>query len=227
MNTTAQKKAILFDMDGVLVLTEVVKAEAHVATIEKLGGSANIDLYIEMLGQSHESIRSAYLKAAEIQTDPKLYTKYYRDIYHELLENKLIVRPGARELVNELFGQGFFLAVVSSSSATSMKKIMKSIGLDGRFEVQVTSDDTKERKPDPAPYLLALKKLGVLPHDAIVFEDSYSGVQAALGAGIRTIAVRHDFNRNEIFKGTFAILESFQETDKIVSLLRSFLGKDE
>jgi HAD superfamily hydrolase (TIGR01509 family) len=224
---TDSPKAILFDMDGVLVLTEIIKAEAHVATIEKLGSHASTNLYIEMLGQSHENIRAAYLQAAGIQATRETYTKYYREIYHGLLEKKLVIRPGAKELVNALHDQGFLLAVVSSSSTESMTKIMKSTGLESVFEVQVTSDDLKERKPDPAPYLLALKKLGVSPPDAIVFEDSPSGVEAAIRAGIRVIAVRHDFNKDKTFEGAIAVLESFQKIDKIILLLRSgFSGKD-
>ena len=221
------KKAILFDMDGVLVLTEITKAEAHVTTVENFGGNASVDLYIKMLGQSHESIRSAYLHEAGIQTDPKSYTKQYRIIYHDLLDKKLKTRPGAKELVKELHNQGFLLAVVSSSSSASVTKIINSIDLENVFDVQVTSDDVKERKPDPAPYLLALKKLGTSAHDAIIFEDSLSGVEAAIRASVRVIAVRHDFNKDQPFEGTITILKSFQETDKIISFLRSELfGKD-
>jgi len=221
-----QRYAILFDMDGVIVLTETLKAEAHVAAVEHVGGHGNRDLYIQMLGQSHESIRSAYLRAAGIQADPERYTQYYRKMYHNLLDTKLVIRPGVKELVKELHKLGFLLAVVSSSSAASITKILESIQLIDVFDVRVTSDDTKERKPDPAPYLLALKKLGISAEQALIFEDSPSGVEAAIRAGVRVVAVRHDFNQDQEFAGTIAILASFQEPDKIISLIQSvFLPK--
>jgi HAD superfamily hydrolase (TIGR01509 family) len=182
-----------------------------------------------MLGQSHKSIRTAYLRAAGIQVDPDLYSKNYRKIYHDLLDKKLVVRPGAIELVNKLRSHGFLLAVVSSSSSASVLKILKSIHLENAFDVQITSDDVKEPKPDPTPYLLALKKLGVSALNAIAFEDSPSGVEAAIHARVRVIAVRHAFNMEQSFDGTIAILDSFSDVEIIFNLIQEVFasGKQE
>ncbi len=221
------RKAVLFDMDGVLVLTESIKAEAHVATVEKLGGKASLELYTTMLGQSHENIRSAYLRAAGLRTDPQEYTRAYRAIYHALLDKKLAARPGAKELVEGLRRQGFRLAVVSSSAASSVRKILEAIGLQDAFDVRVTSDDTRQRKPDPAPYILALSRLGLPASAAVILEDSATGIIAAVRAQIPVIAVRHAFNQGEAFDDARAILDSFEDTGAAIALVRSILTSED
>ena len=220
---TDAKKVVLFDLDGVIVLSESVKAEAHVKTVERLGGKASTDLYIKVLGQSHEAVRLAFLSAAQIEADPNEYTKMFRKIYHDLLDEKLEIRPGAVELIKELKTLGYSLAVVSSSSKSSVMKILKSIGLENTFEVFVTSDDVKEKKPNPEPYLLALKKLNAQPENAIIFEDFPSGVEAAIRANVRVIAVRHAFNGEQSFEGTYTIVESFLNVNQIIALIKSNL----
>lgn len=222
---TNSQKAVMFDMDGVLVLTEILKAKAHVAAVEALGGNASYDLYIQMLGQSHENIRTAYMQAARIQADPDVYTKIYRQTHHDLLEKELVTRPGAVKLVKKLKALGFLLAVVSSSSTSSVQKILRLMRLGDTFDAQVSSNDVETHKPDPAPYLLALKKLNISANDAVVFEDSPSGVTAALSAGIQVIAVRHDFNQNKLFDEAYATLDSFQDVDQVIKLVQSAFQK--
>ncbi len=224
---TDQNKAILFDMDGVIVLTESIKAEAHAATISELGGSVSVNLYRKMLGESHESIRTAFLEAAGVQVDPLVYTKIYRKIYHSLLDQKLKIRPGAKELVEELKQQRFLLAIVSSSSLSSVSKILAAVGLEKVFDVQITSDDVKKSKPDPEPYLVALQKLAVQPKNAIVFEDSPSGIEAAIHANIRVIGVRHDFNVDHDFEGVTSVVNSFLNTKQVIYLIRANLANSE
>ena len=151
------------------------------------------------------------------------FYKIFRNIYHALLDKKLEVRPGAVELVKELNRQGFAQAVVSSSSMSSIMKILKSIGLDDAFEVIISSDDVKEKKPDPEPYVLALKRLNIPPENAVIFEDTPSGVEAAIRANVRVIAVRHAFNSELKFEGTYAVLETFVNTDNTITLVQSIL----
>lgn len=220
------RSAVLFDMDGVLVFTETLKANAHVATIEQLGGAASINLYIQMLGQSHEIIRTAYMEAAGLSADPILYTKQYRKIYHDLLERKLVIRPGAQELVRELHHHNFLRAVVSSSSSASVAKILEKMGLQDGFDVQVTSDEVVGRKPDPAPYRLALEKLGVQASNAVVLEDSPSGIESAVRAGTHVIAVRHDYNRDLNFEAAESIIESFSDVRSVVEIVSKSLKRD-
>jgi phosphoglycolate phosphatase-like HAD superfamily hydrolase len=98
---------ILFDLDGVLVLSESLKAAAHVATIQEFGGDAPISLYSKLMGQSHEKVRSAFLATAGLDVELETYTQTFRKIYHQLLQSKLEIAPGAVELLQQLGGKGY------------------------------------------------------------------------------------------------------------------------
>ena len=218
-------KAVLFDMDGVIALTEYIKARAHVATIEQLGGRASPDLYLRMIGQSHAAIRSAYLKTSGVEADPAVYSKTFRPIYNQLIADELEIRPGAKELVTELRARGYLLGIVSSSSTSSIVKILTAGGLIDDFQTSISADDVSKTKPDPEPYLLALKRLEAPCHQSLAFEDSSTGIESARGAGIRVIGVRHEHNLTQDFSGAIAVLDSFLNTGSILELIDSTLGE--
>jgi HAD superfamily hydrolase (TIGR01509 family) len=106
----------------------------------------------------------------------------------ELFRDRLTMRPGARELLRELRAIDMPMALVSSSY-----RILVDAGLDaiGRslFRVTLGGDEVMRTKPHPEPYLTACARLGVEPADAIVFEDSPTGVRAGQAAGCFVIAV--------------------------------------
>lgn len=216
-------KAVLFDMDGVIALTEYIKAEAHVGTIQQLGGKASANTYLEMIGQSHEKIRNAFIKASGIKVDPTTYSKIFRKIYNKLITERLEIRPGAKNLVKGLRKRGYLLGIVSSSSSSSIKQILTTGEILDDFKLYISSEDVKENKPNPEPYLLALKRLGVQPDDTLAFEDSSTGIVSARGAGIQVIAVRHDHNSNQNFDGTLAVLDSFLDTSTLLDMIDKVL----
>ena len=97
------------------------------------------------------------------------------------------LRPGARELLAEVTAAGLPRALVTSSQRGFMQAVLASTGL--RFDVLVSGQDVTATKPDPEPYLLAAKLIGVPPGDCFALEDSPNGVASAEAAGCRVIAV--------------------------------------
>jgi HAD superfamily hydrolase (TIGR01509 family) len=100
---------------------------------------------------------------------------------------RVIVRPGARELLAEVAAAGIAHALVTSSQRAFAAAVLASTGL--RFPVVVTGDDVTAHKPDPQPYLLAARLLGVDPGRCVALEDSPNGVASAAAAGCLVIAV--------------------------------------
>ncbi len=214
-----KEKAILFDLDGVLVLTESLKALAHTATVKRFGGDIPISFYRDLMGQSHEAVRGAFIKASSINIDPVTYTQTFRETYQELLRNDLKTTPGAEELVRQLAEAGYLMAVVSSTRKKTMEGILSSTGLARFFSAFVGSDDVDKKKPAPDAYLLALRMLDVLPDSAVVIEDSESGVNAAHNAGLRVLALRHQFNASHDFTHASVIVDSLLDTQFTVRLI--------
>jgi HAD superfamily hydrolase (TIGR01509 family) len=104
-----------------------------------------------------------------------------------LNRSSVTLRPGAFDLLAEVRAAGAPYALVTSSERVIMDAVLRGTGLE--FPVTVCAEDVTRIKPDPEPYLLATKLLGVDPASSVVLEDSPNGVVAAEAAGCRVIAV--------------------------------------
>ena len=103
---------------------------------------------------------------------------------------KSSTRPGVRGFLEALKGEGVRAAIVSGSHRTNVELALSVLDLGGYFELIVSGDDIKLRKPDPGPFLHAARMLGISPGDCLVFEDSRSGMAAAKAAGMRLVCVK-------------------------------------
>ncbi len=93
-------------------------------------------------------------------------------------------------LVAQLAGlEGVAIAVVTSSNQAEVEPILRQAGLLGVLRAVVYGNEVKRYKPHPEPYLIALERLGVSPCDAVVFEDSESGIRSGRDAGCRVVEV--------------------------------------
>ena len=102
-------------------------------------------------------------------------------------QGRVVVRPGARELLAEVAAAGVPHALVTGSQRPFTEAVLASTGF--RFPVTVTADDVTRTKPDPEPYLLAAKLLDADPGQCVALEDSPNGIASATGAGCRVVAV--------------------------------------
>ncbi len=216
-------RAVLFDMDGVVVTTEALKATAHAETVRHLGGTVARAFYGGVMGGVHEIVRAAYMREGGIEPDPARYTELYGEIYRELVERNLEAVPGILALLEALHEQGFSTALVTSSRKDMVEQIFRLLPLAPYFDVVLTAEDTPRHKPEPDPYLMGLERLGAAAEGAVVFEDSDIGASAAVAAGIPVIAYRHEFNDGHRFEGVAGRIDSFEPTGAVVELVRGVL----
>lgn len=220
MNATGSaKKAVLFDMDGVLVLTDQLKAEAHSATVRKLGGDVPPGFYQLHMGNSHSRVRGAFIAEAGIECDLAEYTRLYHEIYSNLLDTCLQLAPGAAVLLERLVDCGFVLAVVSSSKAWMMERVLVRTRLSDYFQARVCAEDVHRPKPAPDAYLLAMERLATGRGSAVAVEDSGPGVEAALAAGIPVLAVRTAWNRGHNFSRAATEIDSLEDAPGILEVI--------
>jgi HAD superfamily hydrolase (TIGR01509 family) len=207
-------EAVLFDMDGLLVDTEPLWLETETEVMARLGASWSEADQQALLGGSMDRTVSYLLQKAALPRgdDPPVdppakggrppfdgkgpsalppAETVERWLTEGMLERvaagRVIVRPGARELLAEVAAAGIAHALVTSSQRTFTEAVLASTGL--RFPVMVTGDDVTAHKPDPQPYLLAARLLGVAPGNCVALEDSPNGVASATTAGCLVIAV--------------------------------------
>ena len=186
-------KAVIFDLDGVLVTTDELHFEAWKALADKLG--INDFTKADNVRQRGVS-RMASLEVVLEKTDRTFSEEEKLALAEE--KNEIYVRSlsalsetdvlsGANEFIDYLKSKGIKTAVGSASKNTPL--ILEKTKLAGKFDAVSCGLDTTKSKPDPEVFLIAAKKLGVAPCDCVVVEDSDAGIEAAKTGGMYAIAV--------------------------------------
>jgi HAD superfamily hydrolase (TIGR01509 family) len=119
--------------------------------------------------------------------------------------------PGVDDLLDELQAARIPAAVATSGTRDYVDYILTRLNLKDRFRFILTADDIQHGKPDPEVYLLAAQRLGVLPAEMLVLEDSANGCRAAVAAGAFTVAVPNRHTRDHIFAGARFIADSLAD----------------
>jgi HAD superfamily hydrolase (TIGR01509 family) len=180
--------ALLFDLDGTLVDSDA----DHLAAFQKAFAPSGIALdratYArEIMGASNALIGErflAFLPAPERAAALEAKEAAYRDGL-----GALAATAGAAELIAFAEANGWPCAVVTNAPRANAEKVLAAIGLAGRLPHLVIGAELARAKPDPLPYLTALELTGVRAENAVAFEDSLSGIRAAVAAGIACVGV--------------------------------------
>jgi HAD superfamily hydrolase (TIGR01509 family) len=180
--------AVLFDMDGLLVDSEPLWLEAETAVMARLGAGWTEADQARLLGGSLDNTVGYLLSKANRPAPPSQVAQWLMSTVAELARTRGVrVQPGARELLAQVEAASLPHALVTGSQRRFAEVVLASTGL--RFEVLVCGDDVSATKPDPEPYQLAAKLLGVEPGRCAALEDSPNGVTSALAARCRVFAV--------------------------------------
>lgn len=183
-------KAVLWDMDGVLVDSERMVRDIFVELMEQ----DNIvddprDLYQRSIGLNKASIIELYLQYMDSVETAEYYYRKVGDLYKEKLATDLQMKRGVVEALQAVQTQSLPQMVVTSTETESAWRKIKLFGLETYFDDLIGGDQVSKGKPNPEPYLTACSKLGVEPANALVIEDSPNGVKAGLAAGCAVIHV--------------------------------------
>jgi HAD superfamily hydrolase (TIGR01509 family) len=180
--------AVLFDMDGLLVDTEPLWFEAEASVMARLGAEWTEADQAELLGGSLDRTVRYLLSKATRPVPAEMVGQWLMSgIAERVRRGGVPVRPGARELLAAVAAAGLPTALVTSSECGFADAVLASTGMS--FNAVVCAGDVTALKPDPEPYLLAARLVGVPPADCFALEDSPNGVASAEAAGCRVIAV--------------------------------------
>ena len=180
--------AILFDMDGTLIDSEPLWLESEIEIMAEFGCHWDQQDQINCLGGPMEKTEN-YMQERSNNIKPFGYfAKQLDDVMEQKLATKLDLIPNALEILNECKKSDIKIALVTASTGRLMRAALKRFPA-GIFDTTVSYDDVKRSKPDPEPYLLAAKALGVEIKNCVVLEDSLTGVQSGLTAGAQVIGI--------------------------------------
>jgi HAD superfamily hydrolase (TIGR01509 family) len=184
-------KALLFDFDGLILDTETPEVDVWQSIYREHGYEMPVHEWVKTIGGYGISTFDAAEHLSQLTgLDPALLRARYRVEADAIIHANPIL-PGVADLITAAPQHGLRLAVASSSPHSWVDPHLARLGLIRQFERIICADDVApgRTKPNPDLFLEALKQLDLQKHEAIVFEDSPNGVQAAKTAGIFVVAV--------------------------------------
>lgn len=205
-------KAVLFDMDGLMVDTEPLHLQAFNKALEKYGKhlteEENTKRYIgtpDIDGAKDMVVRfNLPISAKELVLTKQENTK-------QLLRNNIVAQPGLVALMTNLHKNGYKIAIASSSRLENIQTVIDGLKITSLIGALASTDEVEHGKPAPDVYLLAAKKLGVNPSECLVLEDAPKGVQAGKVAGMVVFAIPSQYTKGEDFSLADKVLNSLSE----------------
>ncbi len=213
-------QALIFDFDGIIANTEPLHYAGLHRTLKEIGIElTQADYYANYLGYDDRGCILAALAAnhrpADAGTVGRLMTRK-AEAYLESVKHHSVIFPGVPEFVHEA-ARTYPLAIASGALRHEIEYILETAGLRAAFMHITSAEDVTRGKPDPQPFLLALKGLqqresGLTPASCLVIEDSLPGVRAARAAGMKVLAVANTHSVQDLHEA-HAITHGLLDTD--------------
>ena len=208
-------KAILFDLDGVLIDSEPLHFEAHKKALEKFGVQLSLEDYMNFgVAKGDENLYANVAQKFNVTIDRNEISSFKKKIFKEILDAKGSLISGVLDVLKKLDGK-CDCAIVSSGSKTSVDHIVDTFGIRKFFKVIVTGDDVERVKPFPEIYLKAIEMIGYEKEACIAIEDSETGIASAKAAGLRCVAIPNKFTMHQDFSKADSVLSSIKELSDI------------
>ncbi len=238
-------RAFLFDLDGTLVQTEKMKAQAYAIAVQRLKGLAQpyqraTKVYQETIGVTQDVASLHITEKLGLEDKLRPLMKHYgstspsqvlramwTEIYPKMVADPQTLRDNQWPYTIELLrisSETCLTGIVTGSPHEAVLHIMHSIGIEALINLIVSGDDVKKGKPDPESYLLAAEKMRISPEECLVLEDSVNGVKAARAAGMNVIAIATPFTNAGLH--TSEIVEDCQivhTPDKLAEAVRHMI----
>jgi HAD superfamily hydrolase (TIGR01509 family) len=208
-------KAVIFDMDGVIVDSEPRHERAFLDVLQQIGCSDNHGMrFSDYIGRSDREIWTDFLaRHKPLQTLEQLLAMK-RDRVVEIIRREQPLFKGLPELVEKLATR-YQLAVASGSDKAVVEEVVSLQGLRRFFPVIVSCADVERGKPAPDIFLRAAELLGVIPKDCWVIEDSKPGVAAGLAAGMQVIAITNTHPADELARA-MRVVGNYEEIAQLL-----------
>ncbi|NGM64283.1 HAD family hydrolase [Sphingobacterium sp. SGR-19] len=191
--------AVIFDMDGVICHTNPYHAKAFEQFFDKYKIPYTEKEFEEhMYGKHNSYIMTHFFKREIIGQELKQLEEEKEALFRKIYHQEVVPLPHYLPFLDDLKSAGFKTAVATSAPLANLKLILDSLQIDARMDSLMASEDVSQHKPHPEVYLKSAEKLGVSPDACVVFEDSFSGVTAALNAGMKVVGVLSSHSREEL-----------------------------
>ncbi len=191
--------AVIFDMDGVICHTNPYHSLAfrEFFSIRNLAPTDE-EFAQHMFGKSNSYILSHFFKRPVTGEELLQMEEEKEGLFRKIYEPHIEPISGIIEFMTDLKENGVELGVATSAPYANLELILGKINIREKLGSIMASEDVKKHKPDPEVYLRSAANLGVSPEQCLVFEDSFSGVSAALNAEMRVVGVLSSHTKEEL-----------------------------
>jgi len=199
---------LLFDLDGTLVDTEALHLRAFQVVFDR---DIDMDHYASQIaGRSNDRIMAAAFPDRSVEEHLALSER--KESLYRSFVGELEPTPGLLELLEWAAKHSFPCAVVTNAPRANATLVLAALGLADRFDCVVVGDEVGRAKPHPEPYLKALAALGGAASSAVAFEDSLSGVSAAVAASLPTFGMMTTLGETTLLQaGAIRAIRDFRD----------------
>ncbi|MBR4456817.1 MAG: HAD family phosphatase [Solobacterium sp.] len=192
------KKAVLFDMDGILYDSEGYYLDGTVKVMRELGYQGPEECLYETVGKTadgtwqilYDLLEGEYTRN-EIQNARDAYVRKHP------LDCLSVMFPDIPAALERLKRHGYLMACCSSNQPAEIRRCLREMGIREYFSCVISSEEIERAKPDPMIYLMAAEQIGAEPENCYVYEDSTPGIESGRRAGMKVIARKDDRFRQD------------------------------
>jgi HAD superfamily hydrolase (TIGR01509 family) len=188
LRNMGSKRAVLWDMDGVLVDSGELHYQSWLETLTALSIPFNRDKFRSTFGMNNRGILTILLGKPPEADFLEMVSDRKESLFRELIHGRLQLLPGALGWLRRLQQRGTLQAVASSAPQANIQATVDELNIRQYFSALISAYSLPG-KPDPAVFLEAARQLGVQPEQCVVVEDAVAGVAAAKKAGMKCIAI--------------------------------------
>ncbi|KAB7704083.1 HAD-IA family hydrolase [Bacillus aerolatus] len=203
-------KAVIFDFDGLILDTETAWYEAYKETMGFYKSDLPLEHFVKCIGTDDTELHKFFKEQLGESCSIEEIEARAKSI-HKVKMKTSEAREGVKDYLEEAKKVGYKIALASSSTKEWVTHYLGELGLLNYFEVIITGDTVDKVKPAPDLYLKAIEVLNIHPTEAVAFEDSLNGLQAALAAGLKCVIVPNPVTEALAFENHHLRLKSMVE----------------
>ena len=215
-------KAVLFDMDGVIIDSEPLHHKAYYAMFKEVEIKVSNGLYESFTGQSTLHVCKQLVSYFKLEQAPQTLVNIKRSHFKRLFSSDpdLQLIEGVLDCIKDYYNNGLTLVLASSASMLTINNVFTRFKLDQYFKAKLSGANLKASKPHPEIFLKAVETSGYKKEECMVIEDSTNGIKAAHEAGIYCVAFKSANSKNQDYTLANKLIGSFDEItyDKLMQL---------
>lgn len=206
-------KAVLFDMDGVIVDTEPLHSKAYYLMFKAVNIEVSDELYASFTGQSTISICRKLCTHFKLSETPETLVVFKRKFFKQIFETDedLHLIDGVLDLIKDYQNNGLTLVLASSASMTTINNVFERFNLNQYFIAKLSGADLKDSKPHPEIFIKAAEASGYQKQECFVIEDSTNGIKASKAAGIYCVGFKSPHSKNQDYSKADLVISDFSE----------------